>query len=232
MPSLRIAAAAAVALLAACGNEVAPQSAAGTAFEARAPDPEPAKTAVVGDSDASCPAFRAPWWGSYEFRDCRCGSDLANLSVTLPEGLSVAGVCGLRYTDGSPVDLSRVPVALDGGDRDTQGWVFLTGTMRDTVSGTVMVHEGPAGDLWFNIDGNGERPLFWRGQLSGLDLGTDEHYARLGAPRPGTFDGECMEAEATLRLRDPVVLIGDTDEAGTDAQLDVIRVSEYRACDL
>ena len=43
--------------------------------------------------------------------------------------------------------------------------------------------------------------------------------------------GECWEAEATIRIRNPIVLLGDTDEAGTGADFDVIRVSEYKRCE-
>jgi len=63
-----------------------------------------------------------------------------------------------------------------------------------------------------------------------MDLGTTDDFMKLRAPRPDTLKGQCREAEATLRIRNPVVLLGQTDEAGTAAEFDVVRISEYKPC--
>jgi hypothetical protein len=189
--------------------------------------------AVADEAAPACAQTRSPWWSNYNNTDCYCGAQLAQLTVTLPAGLRVAAVCGLRWDSTGPIDLARERLSLDTYSVDgnyPKGFVYLSGTMDSALAGTVSVDPGPAGDLWFFALPDDERaPVFWKLHLTGLDLGTDEHYRKLQAPQPETVSG-CMEARATLRLRDPIVLLGETDEAGTDADFDVISVSEYAPC--
>ena len=170
---------------------------------------------------------------------CYCGSQLSNLTVTLPPGLRVEAVCGLSINDPKDrsvhrsIDLAREKLSLDSyhhGDYP-KGHIYLSGTMQTPITGTVTTEEGPAGSLWFNAKPNRRGPIFWEYHLKTLGLGTDEHYKKLRAPTLAVTQGECWKAEATIRIRNPSVLLGDTDEAGTGADFDVIRVSEYRLCE-
>ncbi len=170
---------------------------------------------------------------------CYCGSQLSNLTVTLPPGLRVEAVCGLSINDPKDrsvhrsIDLTREKLSLDSyhhGDYP-KGHIYLSGTMQTPITGTVTTEEGPAGSLWFNAKPNRRGPIFWEYHLKTLGLGTDEHYKKLRAPTLAVTQGECWKAEATIRIHNPSVLLGDTDEAGTGADFDVIRVSEYKRCE-
>lgn len=185
----------------------------------------------------SCKEY-AEYRSGYTFDNevCYCGSELSNLTVTLPSSLKIEAVCGLRYQypETHWIDLKTEKVTLDtyteNGDYLT-GFVILSGTMKETTAGTVRVEEGPAGSLWFDAKPNRESPVFSEYHLKELDLGTDEHYKKLRAPRPETMNGNCREAQATIRIRNPIVLLGDTDEAGTGADFDVLHVSKYKPCE-
>ena len=163
---------------------------------------------------------------------CYCGSELSNLTVTLPPGLKVSMVCGLylrsRPGPGSHIiDLTREKLSLDryyDGDYP-YGEVYLSGTMQTPITGTVSTEEGPAGSLWFNAKANRRGPVFWEYHLKSLTLGSAEDYKKLRAPT-----SECWEAEATIKIRNPIVTLGDTDEAGTRGEFDVIQVSDYERC--
>jgi hypothetical protein len=193
---------------------------------------------------------------------CYCGSQLSNLTVTLPAGLRIAAVCGLHFNcsnarepgPGHPcgnrgsdaqaaaaagrlvhqVDLTREKLSLDSyvlGDYPN-GLIYLSGTAQATTTGKVTTEEGPAGSLWFNAKVDRRGPVFREHHLKRLSLGTDEHYKKLRAPTLEVTQGACWEAEATIRIRDPVVLLGDGDQAGTGADFDVVRVSEYKPCEV
>jgi hypothetical protein len=186
----------------------------------------------------SCEAYvrsRDPGVGLLEHDVCYCGSQLANLTVTVPPGLRVEAVCALRISgaaESRPVDLTREQVSLDsytdGGY--PQGLIYLSGTMESPLVGTVHAEEEAAGALWFGSKVDRRGPVFQEYHLRELQLGSDEDYEKLGAPRPDALQGECREAEATLSIRDPVVLLGETDEAGTSADFDVVGISAFRPC--
>ncbi len=178
---------------------------------------------------------RDPDVGLLEQDVCYCGSQLANLEVTLPPGLRVEAVCALRFDTLSgphPIDLTREKVSLDSYTNGgyPEGLVYLSGSMSAPLTGTVRAEEGDAGSLWFSANSNRRGPVFSEQHLTGLKLGSDDDYSKLGAPKPESVGGECREAEATLKIHDPVVLLGQTDEAGTRGQFDVIRVSAYTVC--
>lgn len=183
-----------------------------------------------------CEQSRSTWWGSYENKGCYCGPQLSNVTVTLPPGLRLEAVCGLHLRGDSihTYDLSKEKVSLDTYTPEgsyPQGFIYLSGTMKEVVTGTVTVEENPSGkDLWFKAALDHERPLFWKHHLTSLDLGSDEHYKKLRAPKPDESQGKCQSAQAIIRIRNPIVLLGQTDEAGTDADFDVIRVSKYQPC--
>ena len=178
---------------------------------------------------------RAGWWVE-ERTVCYCGSQLSNLTVTLPPGLRVEAVCSLRFDTGAEqhdIDLTRERLSLDNyrhGDYP-KGGVFLSGTTQNPVSGTVTMSDDPYEGLSFSANGHNRRgPVFWESHLKRFSLGTEEHYKQLRAPKQNEARNACWEAEATIRIRNPAVLLGDSDEAGTTADLDVIHVSEYKPC--
>src|SRR5437879_6328760 len=109
---------------------------------------------------------------------CYCGSQLSNLTVTLPPGLRVEAVCGLRFNSSSGpryIDLAREKLSLDSyhhGDYP-KGHIYLSGTMQTPITGTVTTEEAPAGSLWFNAKPNRRGPIFWEYHLKTLGLGTD-----------------------------------------------------------
>jgi len=165
---------------------------------------------------------------------CYCGSQLSNLTVTLPPGLRVEAVCGLSIRDPKDrsvhrsIDLTREKLSLDryrNGDYP-QGSIYLSGTMQP-ITGTVSAEPGPAGDLWFHAKRNLRGPVFWENHLNELKLETDEDHKKLRAPT----EGECWEAQATIRISNPVVFLGETDQDGTRADFEVIRVSKYKLCE-
>lgn len=165
---------------------------------------------------------------------CYCGPQLTNLTVTLPRGLRVEAVCGLRFVTSSGshnIDLSREKLTLDSyrqGDYP-KGHIFLSGVIQEPIIGTVRFDEGPAGTLWFNASSINRRgPVFWEHHLKSLSLGTELDFKKLRATT--LKEGQCWEAEATIKIRNPSVLLGDTDEAGTGADIDVIRVADYKPC--
>lgn len=183
---------------------------------------------------------RAGWWVN-EQTVCYCGSELANLTVTLPLGLRVEAVCSLRFDPPSGprhlVDLTREKLSLDSftqnGDYPVGG-VFLSGTTQLPIDGTVTIMNGDEGGLWFRAkEHDPSGPVFWRNHLTGISLGTKEDYQKLRAPKltsttPATT--ECWQADATIKIRNPSVLLGSDDAAGTSADLEVIHVSEYKPC--
>lgn len=175
------------------------------------------------------------WLAPYS--TCFCGSQLSNLTVTLPPGLRVEAVCGLHFVSYRPqnielIDLTREKLSLDSYRRGNYpfGTIFLTGTMQSTITGTITVHEGPAGSLWFRAKPNRRGPVFWEYHLKELNLGTDDDFRKFGAPKPATLHGECQAAETTIRIRNPIVVLGNSDQKGTSADFDVIRVSEFEPC--
>ena len=167
---------------------------------------------------------------------CYCGSQLSNLTVTLPAGLRVETVCELRYYSAEGrnyIDLTREKVSLDSyrqGDY-LKGGIFLSGTTQTPITGTVVMEEGPEGSiLKFHTSKkhNPQGPVLWEGYLASISLGTDQHYKQLRTPKRTA--NSCWVADATVQLRNPAVLLGDSDAAGTTADLVVIHVSEYRRC--
>ena len=186
-----------------------------------------------------CEAYaksRMPWLMLHPDERCYCGTQLSNIAVTLPPGLRLKAVCGLHfdYPDGRhQIDLTKENVSLDAYT-DTgsypRGHVILSGKAKETVTGLAIVEEGPAGTLWFRAKPRHEVPVFWEYHLRELDLGSDMDYRKLRAPKPEVIKGKCYSAKATIRIRDPIVLLGDTDEAGTGADFDVINVSKYKPC--
>lgn len=167
---------------------------------------------------------------------CYCGTQLSNLTVTLPAGLRLEAVCGLHfvYPERRQIDLTKEKASLDtytNGGSYPEGHVILSGTAKETITGQVSVEEGPAGDLWFRAKPNHEGPVFGGIYLRELDLGSDEDYKKLRAPKPNDINGKCYSAKATIRIRDPIVLLGQTDQAGTSAKFDLIRISKYQPCE-
>lgn len=167
---------------------------------------------------------------------CYCGSQLENLTVTLPSDLRVIAVCGLRVdnANGSDlIDLNKEKLSLDTYRNGyyPNGHVFLSGEIKEQITGKVMVDEGPAGRLWFNASiGDRRGPVFWINHLASLSLGSSQDYQKLRATKLKTDKGQCWEAEATLKMRNHRVSLGQTDEAGTTADFEVIRIAEYKPC--
>lgn len=173
---------------------------------------------------------------------CFCGSQLANLTVTLPKGLKVEAVCGLRLrTYGvlgalqetvHEIDLTREKWTLDSYKDGNlpDGHVFMSGTTEAPVRGTVSTEVGPAGALWFHSNPDRRGPVFWEFYVKSLDLGTVDDYRKLRVPQSAIDNEDCLVAEASIRIRNPVVLIGDTDEAGSGADFDVVSISKYEQC--
>ena len=185
----------------------------------------------------NCTQSRSPWWEPNENRKCYCGSQLSNVTVTLPVGLRLEAVCDLTLRGANStriIDLTKEKVSLDAYNNEgnyPKGFIYLSGTMKEVLTGTVKVEEGPAGALWFHAVPAHDRPVFWKHHLSELTLGSDEHYKKLRAPKPGKFQGERQSAQATIRILNPIVLLGQTDEAGTDADFDVVQISKFKPCE-
>jgi hypothetical protein len=182
---------------------------------------------------------RAGWWVN-EQTVCYCGSALANLTVTLPLGLRVEAVCGLRFDTPSGqqmVDLTHEKLSLDSfknGDYPIGG-VYLSGTTQRPIDGTVTIKNGDEGGLWFAANKYDRRgPVFWSQHLTGISLGTKEHYKILRAPTLTSttpMTTECRQADATINIRNPAVLMGSDDAAGTSGDVEVIHVSKYKPCE-
>lgn len=111
----------------------------------------------------SCAQSRSPWWARYDNKECYCGAQLSNVTVTLPPGLRLKAVCGLSF-DGRPLDLNREKVSLDAYTEGNypDGFVYISGTAKTLLTGTVTVEEGPAGELWFDAVAEQGRPVFWK----------------------------------------------------------------------
>lgn len=169
---------------------------------------------------------------------CYCGSQLSSLTVTLPLGLRVDTVCGLHFIKYDPfeihwIDLTHETLSLDRYRNGSypKGRIFLTGVTQLPVNGTVTSQPDIAGkNLRFQTEIDGRGPVFWKTHLTNFVLGTESDYAKLRAPTNEAAQDSCWEASAVVRIHDPVVLLGDTDEAGTGANLEVISVSEYKPC--
>ena len=165
---------------------------------------------------------------------------MKNLDVTISKSFSVRAACNLRWPQregGSAViELRTTRVSLD---QYTDGWlpfgeILLSGSA--TLTGVLTYEPGDAGDLWFSPDelvaaketafGVEVRQL----KLSRAYLFGDYSPDEFSVPA-ALRQSSCWSAQATIRVEDIWVLLGDSDSSGAyPVKYTVISTTAHRAC--
>jgi hypothetical protein len=194
--------------------------------------------ARADDSCAALPPF-PPFSSTASPEGCVCGAPLRNLDVTLSSGFEVLAACNLwRPQRESYADLLTERVSLD----DTvNGWylfgqILLRGSA--TLSGYVTYQPGDSGELWFSPSGEVVAPrgtAFGRAvaelKLSRAYLLASYSPDELDVP-PDLRESACWTAQATIRVDDIWVLLGESDSDGAyPVKYTVVSVKDLRQCD-
>ncbi|MES2899109.1 MAG: hypothetical protein V4723_05230 [Pseudomonadota bacterium] len=163
---------------------------------------------------------------------CFCGADLDNVSVTLPKGLKVAGVCGLADPRGVPIDLESQKVSLDVGVKKAypNGTIYLSGAIA--LEGVVTTNPSEAGDMWFE-----SKPLVSTSEFvtkhlaSNIRLGEDD-YRAFKAPKQELLTPMCFKAPASITANDLEVTLTPKGKSSAVARrIDVRKVARFLKCD-
>jgi hypothetical protein len=174
---------------------------------------------VAYSKDNKCAALLAELSKSHgESVLCNCGSALSNLQITPPRGLRVDAACLRGASSGSWIDLKKEKVSLDYYDKNgnmPMGEIYLSGQI--TLTGSASMKPGEGGDLYFGTKCNiPDEPAFLR-NFCQFRLERDADYKKLGVPKPRyTTDGMmCWFNKVTLNIINPVVILNDSEGAGT-----------------
>ena len=194
---------------------------------------------------ASCTRPLAPFakmmqqrGSSPQRNDCVCDKLLRNLQATLPKQMRLVAACGLRWNDGSKVNLSTQKASLDKYTHnftDSFVWqaeIFITGTAKLSGSFTLDVNDvlgteyatlAPTPPL---IDKGFRGPL--ADELRGLEF-IDKHiFERFHASLPNS---RCINAKATIEISGIHVMISEGDDAGASPnKYKVLSMDGFKPC--
>jgi hypothetical protein len=148
---------------------------------------------------------------------CHCGNTLSNLELTLPSGLRVEAVCGLRDAAGNWIDLAKKKVSLDVFDKQgnmPDGIITLSGQI--ILAGTAKMEPSYGGDLSFATKCDiPDQPAFLR-NFCKFRLENDSDYKKLSGPKPVSGnESACWSKQVTLEIVDPEVHLSESPGAGT-----------------
>jgi len=170
--------------------------------------------------------------------DCVCDESLRNLDVTLPKQMRLVAACGLRWNDGSKVDLSTQKASLDKYTHkftDPFVWqaeIFITGTAKLSGPFTLDVNDvldteyailAPVPPL---IDKGFRGPL--ADSLRGLYFIDKHTFERFHASIPNS---RCINANATIEIGGIHVMISEGDGAGAyPNKYKVLSMDGFKPC--
>ncbi len=171
-----------------------------------------------------------------EARACICGPDLEHLSVTLRKPLKLAAACQLDWGDTThPIDLRAERVSLDhytARGNYPRGALFLLGDL--TLVGRVrFTAVTGVGTFEFSADGGTlrEAEIAAGAEMKSLRLFDYSKELRTALEAQGLGDQECVDADASIQLSNVMVILGDTDEAGSiPIQYTVRRMGKFQRC--
>lgn len=185
---------------------------------------------------SECPPFLQIEGYRERASECRCGTDLDNVTLTPPKGLSLRAACSLRKwneADGVFVAIPpRRAVDLDRYDQDGNssiGNYYFQGQLR--MVGLLRFEPSDGGDLFF-----------WPSQPLQMPQSTIEPYFRsltlIPVGQDSTFNVtksiramDCAEARAEIVIHEVMVIGNDSEGAGAHpTRLKVLRISPFKPC--
>lgn len=165
---------------------------------------------------------------------CWCGKDLSHITASLATQFKLVRACGLEWQAGCGgkcnIDLAHTQISLDRYKNGNlpHGEFLLSGSA--TLTGTLDYSPGPAGDIWFTVNGS---PITTSGTVLSELVSELKLYADHPADKfhvPSVFQTGCWSATATIHVGNIRLLIGDTDEAGAyPSTYEVISTSDFKA---
>lgn len=164
---------------------------------------------------------------------CQCGSVLANLEATLPDGVRMRAVCDLVSADAGKIDLRKTKVNLDQFSKNggyVLGEFYLQGELR--LKGMVMIEPSYGGDMFFypRSKVSLKRDSVFMTYFESFKLDSDDNYRKLRTARPKDLT-TCSYANAELLLKNFVVNVSDTASSGTSPEsIEVLAVSAFKKC--
>jgi len=185
---------------------------------------------------SQCPAFLNIEGYRERASACRCGTDLENVALTPPKGLTLRAACGLRkWSEGAGVFVDIPPqraVDLDRYDQNGNGSIgnyYFQGHLR--MVGLLRFEPSDGGELFF-----------WPSQPVQMPQSTIEPYFRVLTLIPvgqySTFNVtksirtmDCAEARAEIVIHEVMVIGNDSEGAGAyPSRLKVLRASPFKPC--
>ena len=181
-------------------------------------------------ADGKCPT----WPSYYQPEFCNCGAQLKNLSLATPKNTNVMSACLEDRSAGGRrlIDLKKEKLNLENSNdygEYPHGTIYLRGEM--TISGEVIVDEGPSGVFWFKPQWEFSHPKTPFSIMMNSFKFLDENDSNAFKINEKLVRQGCSVAQATIRIIGFRVLIGGTDEAGTyPVGTKVINVGKYAPC--
>jgi len=186
-------------------------------------------TASIAIADDSCAKLSKSLSKLYERNTvCQCGNELKNLIVSLPKGIKVHAVCGLKNNQGT-VDLRIQKAFLDNYSSSGnyyQGDIYLSGNL--VISGNVTASpEEDSPEFTFAPD----KPILsnktvFSNYLHNFAVDGEVFNAPMNL---GTNSSECWIAKSVVRISGLKVSFFDsgyTEPLG----LKVLKLSKYKKC--
>ncbi len=164
---------------------------------------------------------------------CHCGSELANVDVTLPKGLVLTRACNLRFPDGSSPDIRKKRISLEkyySSGNSLDGEFLLKGELR--LTGYVRYEPSDGGDLWFRPS----VPVLklqtaFEPNFREFALRQESAYSKFRLSKHVRAKSICSQAKADVAFRDFEVLVNDSDDAGiSPMNIEVKSVARFSPC--
>jgi hypothetical protein len=185
---------------------------------------------------SQCPALSHIDGSRESTSECRCGTDLKNVTLTPPKGFTLKAACSLRKWDQADGVFVNIPaqraVNLDRYDQygnTAIGRYYFQGQLR--MGGLLRFEPSDGGDLYFvpaqpvQMPRPTIEPYFRSFKL--IPYGQDSTFSITKSIR--TMG--CAEARAQIVIHDVMVIANDSDEAGTyPRRVEVLRISSYTPC--
>ena len=168
--------------------------------------------------------------------ECRCGTDLKNVTLTPPKGFTLKAACDLKeWSEADKVFVNIPPQRAVNLDRYDQygnspiGNYYFQGHLR--MDGLLRFEPSDGGDLFFlpaqpvQMPQSTIEPYFRSFKL--IPMGQDSTFNVTKSVR--TMG--CAEARAEIVIHDVMVTANDSEEAGAyPRRLEVLRISSYKPC--
>ncbi len=164
---------------------------------------------------------------------CHCGSELANVDVTLPKGLVLTRACNLHFPDGRSPDIRKERISLDRYDSSgntLDGEFLLNGELQ--LTGYVRYEPSDGGDLWFRPSVPVfERQTAFEPNFRSFALRQESAYSKFRLSKQVRATSLCSQAKAQVVFRGFEVLVNDSDGAGiSPLSIEVKSVSGFSPC--